>query len=82
MVKLKSLEVISTKEGPTPVMHRHQLLVIKSAPGGFREGETVICFIAKYDNDRYCVFTASFIKIDQYHVFESEAELHEHFEEQ
>lgn len=70
----------SADKQPMPVMYKHSLLVKKSAPS-FKEGDTVLCFIAKYDNDRYCVFTASFIRIDHYHVFESEQELHEHFEE-
>lgn len=70
------------KQPPMPVMHKHVLMVLKSAPGNFNEGETVTCYIAKYDNNRYCVFTASFIRIDHYHVFDSENELHEHFEEQ
>lgn len=69
------------KQAPMPVMHKHKLKVLKSAPT-FNEGDTVLCFIAKYDHGRYCVFTASFIRIDQYHVFDSEDQLHEHFEEQ
>lgn len=68
------------KNPPTPVMHKHSLKVLKSAPT-FNEGDTVLCFIAKYDNGRYCVFTASFVRIDHYHVFDSENQLHEHFEE-
>lgn len=80
MVQLKTPETISTKEGPTPVMHRHNLKCIKSAPG-FPEGTTGYFFIARYDNDRYCVFTASFISINNYHVFDSEQDLHDHFEE-
>lgn len=81
MVKLLTPQTINTKEGLTPVMHKHSLLVLKTIKE-FEEGQTVLCYIARYDNNRYCVFTASFIRIDHYHVFESEKELHEHFEEQ
>lgn len=71
----------TTDKQPMPVMWRHVLVVTKDAPS-FKKGETVTCFIAKYDHGRYCVFTASFIRIDHYHVFESEQEMHDHFEEQ
>lgn len=81
MVQLQKMEVITTKEGPVPVMHKHQLTVKKSAPGNFNEGDAISCYITKYDNNRFCVSTASFIRIDHYHVFESEQELHEHFDE-
>jgi hypothetical protein len=81
MVNIRATETINTKEGPTPVMHRHSLRVLKDAPGGFKRDANIICLIAKYDNGRYCVFTASFIKIDHYHVFDSLEELHETFEE-
>lgn len=81
MVKLLSTQTIQTKEGVTPVMHRHNLLVKKSAPT-FEEGQTITCWIAKYDHGRYAVFTASFIEVPNYHVFDSEDQLHEHFEEQ
>jgi hypothetical protein len=63
-----------------PTMHKHQLKCLRTAPS-FNAGESGIYYIAQYDNGRFCVFTASFIKIDQYHVFNSEQELHEHFEE-
>lgn len=64
-----------------PMMHRHTLKVLKPAPS-FNEGDTIVCFIAAYDNGRYAVFTASFVRVDNYHVFESLDELNEHFEEQ
>lgn len=80
MVKLKSKEVMTTKEGPLPVMHPHLLRVTKQAPT-FPIGKEIKCFIAEYDNKRYAVFTASFMRVDNYHVFDSEQELHDHFEE-
>lgn len=84
MVKINIQEMMPAngKQPPMPVMHKHQLTVKKSAPGNFNEGDQVSCYIAKYDNNRFCVFTASFIRIDHYHVFESEQELHDHFDEQ
>lgn len=80
MVHLKTKEIITTKEGPVPVMHPHLLKVKKSTPT-FEVGKEIKCFIAEYDKKRYCVFTASFIRVDNYHVFESEQELHDHFDE-
>lgn len=80
MVTLRSKEVITTKEGPVPVMHPHLLKVLKPAPT-FPQGKEIKCFIAEYDNKRYAVFTASFVRVDNYHVFESLDELNEHFEE-
>lgn len=82
MVKINTQTTTTTNdELPMPVMWKHTLLVVKDAPS-FNKGETVTCYIAKYDGGRYCVFTASFIEIDQYHVFQSEQDLHDHFEEQ
>lgn len=80
MVKLQTPETINTKEGPVPIMHKHRMTCLKDAPS-FTSGETGDYYIARYDGLRYCVFTASFIRIDSYHVFESEKDLHEHFEE-
>lgn len=80
MVQLKSKQAITTKEGPVPIMHPHLLRVTKAAPT-FEVGKEIKCYITEYDNKRYAVFTASFIRVDNYHVFESEKELHEHFEE-
>lgn len=82
MVKLNTQLMMPAngKQAPMPVMHKHELLVLKSSPS-FEEGQKVVCFIAKYDNGRYCVFTASFIRIDHYHVFNSLDDLNEHFEE-
>jgi hypothetical protein len=80
MVTLLSKQTINTKEGPTPIMHKHKLKCLKDAPS-FESGKEGEYWIAEYDNGRFCVFTASFILVDQYHVFNSEQELHEHFEE-
>lgn len=80
MVKLLATQTTINNGEIVPVMFRHTLLVTKDAPS-FKKGETIQCFIAKYDNGRYCVWTASFIDIPNYHVFESEKELHEHFDE-
>lgn len=81
MVKIHPKEQITTKEGPVPVMRTHLLKVLKNAPS-FTEGETIKCYIAEYTNSRFCVWTASFIHIPNYHVFDSLNQLHEHFEEQ
>lgn len=81
MVKLLTPQSVNTKEGLMPIMHKHTLLVKKSSAGNFNENDTVTCYIAKYDHGRYCVFTASFIRIDHYHVFDSEQELHDTFDE-
>jgi hypothetical protein len=80
MVKLKSMQVVNQNGRPVPVMHVHPLECLKPAPT-FNVGETVLCYIAKYDNNRYAVFSSSGYKETKYHVFESEQELHEHFQE-
>lgn len=80
MVKLQQKQQMTTKEGPVPMMHQHFLKVKKEAPT-FKVGDEIKCFIAEYENNRYCVFTASFIRVPNYHVFNSEQELHDHFDE-
>lgn len=80
MVTINSMETVIQNGQRNPVMHFHNLYVKKSAPT-FEEGETVGCYIAKYDNDRYAVFSASGATKTKYHVFESLEELHEHFDE-
>lgn len=80
MVTLRSKEIITTKEGPVPIMHPHLLRVKKAAPS-FEVGKEIKCFVAEYDNKRFAVFTASFVRVDNYHVFGSEQELHDHFDE-
>lgn len=81
MVKINKRDgYIGADKNFVPTMHKHHLTCLKEAPS-FPEGQTGDYFIAKYDHGRICVFTASFIRVDQYHVFASEQELHEHFEE-
>lgn len=81
MVNLHTPECTITKEGILPVMPRHHLKVIKET-SNFIEGTTLIVFIAKYDNGRYGVMTASYMgPTEHYKVFQSADELHEHFEE-
>lgn len=80
MITMGSKEIITTKEGPVPIMHPHLLRVKKEAPS-FEVGKEIKCFIAEYDNRRFAVFTASFVRVDNYHVFDSEQELHDHFDE-
>lgn len=80
MVKINAIQMVTTNGWSQPLMHRHVLTVKKSAPT-FNLGESVNCYIAKYDNDRFAVFSSSGVQNTKYHVFESEAELHEHFDE-
>ena len=80
MVKINNPQMTTQNGIPWPVMHQDNLRVVKDAPT-FKEGDTITCFIARYDRGRYAVFTASFISVPNYHVFNSEQELHEHFEE-
>lgn len=80
MVKINAITTVSHNGALVPFMHRHDLTVKKSAPT-FDEGESVSCYIVRYDNERYAVFTASGVNNTKYHVFESLDELHEHFDE-
>lgn len=80
MVKLHAPETIVTNGKIMPVMRKHSLRVIKEAPS-FPEGETIDCYIALYSGGRYCVWDSSWGLITNYHVFDSEDQLHEHFDE-
>jgi hypothetical protein len=80
MVKINTKEMTSTNGIISPKLHPHQLTVIKEAPT-FKIGESLICYIAEYDNNRFAVFSASGVQNTKYHVFESEDALHEYFEE-
>lgn len=63
-----------------PVAHTHNLKCTKAAPT-FKAGETVRCYITEMSTGRYAVFSTSGVCSTQYHVFDSEQELHDHFEE-
>lgn len=80
MVKLHAPQLTITNGVQMPVMNRHNLRVVKSAPN-FKEAETVECFICRYANGRFAVWDSTWMNTNKYHVFQSEAELHEHFEE-
>lgn len=80
MVTLNTIQCNRQNGHIVPVMHVHKLRCIKSAPT-FDEGEMTECYITKNDNGRYAVFTTSGVKKTKYHVFQSENDLHEHFEE-
>lgn len=80
MVKLHSPTTIVVNGQIQPAMPRHTLEVIKSAPG-FELGETVECFISRYDNDRYAVWDSTWKTCNKYHVFNSKKELEKHFNE-
>ncbi len=80
MVKINATEVIVGKDGITPIMHQHNLTVQKSTKQ-FTEGETVKCYVGKYDGNRFAVWDCSWLHHNKYEVFTGE-ELHESFEEQ
>lgn len=77
MVKL---QVPTLNAERLPMMFRHSLKVIKPCPN-FEMDETVSCFIAKYDGGRYAVWDSTWKQTNKYHVFNSEQELHDTFEE-
>ena len=80
MVTINPIQFTVANGMLTPKLHIHNLTCIKSAPT-FDIGENLNCYITKYDSGRFAVFSTSG-KNTKYNVFESEAELHEHFEEQ
>jgi len=84
MVKLNSIQavasIINGQKVVNPVMHYHKLSCKKSAPT-FNEGESYGCYITSYAGGRFAVFTHSGVSKTSYHVFESEQELHNHFDE-
>lgn len=80
MVKLEKKEGNMAKDGSfSPVMWRHNLQVILPFCS-FVPGDTVTCFIAEYDNNRYAVWDVDFRHHNNYKVF-SEEELHATFNE-
>jgi len=79
MVKINQKQMVSDGKSVRPFMHVHNLTVKKNAPT-FAEGENVNCYIAEYDNGRFAVFSSSGVQNTKYHVFDSETELHEHFD--
>lgn len=79
MVQIKNSETYVSNGQVVPIMHQHVLKCLKSSKQ-FNEGETVSCFISKYQNDRFAVWDASWLHHNKYEVF-SKDELHETFEE-
>lgn len=63
-----------------PVMFGHTLVSTKDA-AGFKSGNQYSCYITKYDGGRFAVFTSHGATHTIYHVFESEQEMHDSFDE-
>ena len=81
MVTIHNPELkISSNGQVQPVMREHRLSVKKNAPS-FKKGTTVTCYIAKYDNGRFCVWDSSWTSQTNYHVFDSLTELNNTFDE-
>lgn len=80
MVTLHTPEIKIQNGRPWPMMRKHNLTVKKAAPN-FDEGEKVECFIAKYLDGKYAVWASTWKPTNKYHVFNSEQELHDHFDE-
>lgn len=74
------METIVGKDGVTPVMHRH-ILKCNQTTGTFTDGETVTCFVAKFQDGRFAVWDVDFHHHNKYEVFKEE-DLHACFEEQ
>lgn len=81
MVKLNQSLLTVSNGSVCPIMYQHVLKVKKDAPT-FKEGTNVTCFIAKYDNGRFCVWEPAWTYVGAYHVFESEQDLNDTFDEQ
>jgi hypothetical protein len=64
----------------TPVMYVHSLVSTKDAKD-FKQGNQYNCYITKNDNGRFAVFTSHGAAQTLYHVFESEQDLHNSFDE-
>lgn len=81
MVTIHKPEAIRSNGEDTPIMHRHNLQVQKTT-GPFKEGETLICYIAKHADGRFGVFENQWrsAHTEKYKVF-TEMELHETFHE-
>lgn len=79
MVTINKMEVIAGKDGILPIMHQHNLSVLKSTKQ-FTEGETLKCYVSKYANNRFAVWDAYWGHHNKYEVF-SEEELHSTFNE-
>lgn len=78
MVKLHTPEIDANRN---PVMRPHTLTAIKKTKT-FQPGETVECYITKWDDGRFSVFESSGAKVTRhYEVFASGSILHETFNE-
>lgn len=80
MVRLNTPAYTTSNGEFTPIMFVHSLVAAKDA-AGFQKGNKYDCYITKYDNDRFAAFTFSGATKTIYHVFESEQELHDSFDE-
>jgi hypothetical protein len=63
-----------------PIMFVHPLVCTKDV-AGFESGVRYDCYITRCDHGRFAVFTSSGLRPTLYHVFDSERELHDHFQE-
>lgn len=80
MVTINAIQCHRFNGAVTPVMHEHKLRCKKAAPT-FDVDQTVTCYIMRYLDDRYAVFSSSGFNPSKYHVFESLKILYEHFDE-
>lgn len=80
MVTINQQIVTITKGDIVPIMYVHNLTVKKNV-ADFVEGSTLQCFVAKYDGGRFAVWESTYTRRSIYHVFDSERELHDHFDE-
>ena len=77
MVTIHPIQPI--QKDSTPPLWRHVLRANKETKT-FKQDETHVCFVAKYDGGRFSVFSAGF-NGGKYEVIESEQELHDSFTE-
>jgi hypothetical protein len=64
----------------TPIMYNHSLLATKDH-GNFKKGSRYDCYVTRNDNNRFAVFTSHGATHTIYHMFESEQDLHDTFDE-
>lgn len=81
MIKIHKPEAIVSNGAATPVMPQHHLTPKKDAHG-FIKDQTVACYISMYTGGRYAVWACDWTnRIVPYHVFSSESDLNDHFDE-
>lgn len=80
MIKINQKQLVSDGKYVKPLMHIHNLTVKKEAQT-FTEGEIVKCYVTQYSDGRFAVFSSSGATKTKYHVFESEQELNDTFDE-